>query len=425
MKDKFSLFKFLRLIFYALAIISMVFALYKKISKAAAAQTIYTEPPYPVGDGYGYYPYQEEMFQQAVSEILAFRPDVQLIYCTQFTDSNYAYFNGVYNLTDISITGALNSGFSRANYQGSMVDGFIWSNGSIVQYTYQAGSPNYCQLSNYTEFDVNNPNFVWLMRNVYIPGYPLYISPNVNKSVYEDSFFVKSGSGGIGLTGGASGSITSPGGDSSSLDLEFDLILDDSAFLDKLQEILDSNLSQEDKLDSIIQLLSSSNGKYDSIIGYLQSNNNALSVLSQKLDLIYGKLVDSQDGNKSWLEKIYLKLVQIYDYITEPYNSQEIEEKLSSLQIGQDMQSFRNSISQVSGVFDAPVATSSELRFEIPFTLPYINYSDSVVIDFSFYESIRNIIMPFIVAFLCFGFVLSLVRSIPGIFHGNAPDNES
>lgn len=398
-------------------------------SFCASGQAVYSAPPYPVGDGYGYNSSQEELFNQAVSEILALRPDVQLIYCCSFTDSNYAYFNGVYGLSDITITGALNSGFSRATYTGSAIDGFIWSNGSIVQTTYYPGSPTYCQLSDYTLFNPDNPNFVYLIKNQFIPGYPLYISPNVDKSVYNDCFFVKSGSSGIGVSGGASGSITSPGGDSSDLDLQFDLLIDDSALLDKLQEILDSNLSQEDKLDSIITLLSSANGKYDSIISYLQGSNNSLATLNQKLDLIYGKLVDSNDNNKSWLEKIYRWLVDFGSVfaLPDPEDVQEVLENSTFWNAVTDLINFAKTFKNQLSLSNVTPKNSSNVDFYYDFHWNVYNFDTNtfedkvttVFIQFSWFESIRTPVTLVLTVFLILGMASYFVHQLVNLINGS------
>lgn len=429
MKDK--PFKVIRFIFYTIAIISMVFGLAKKVGLCASS--VPTSYPLPIGDGYGYGGnLSSEFLNTIIPQLINPSNPPDLITCTSFNDNGVFYFNVYFGLNSINLTGSSNlNSRGEISYSANRVIGKIIRNGVIDGTNYSSFSPNTCIPSNYVLPVSGNEFYVYLQRNVFIPSYPLYLNDNISESIYSDYFyFLDESSGGDDSSGGSitinghsvgGGTISSgdgsSGGADGSFDLEFDFDLDIPDYSGQLDNIGGS-------LDSISGAVDDLGGAIDDLSGKQDTSNTLLGQIKSSLDRLHLYLEDGVGTVQDYLEDIYEKLSDLYDYITEPFNETKFNNKLSSLQISQDINSLRGSVNSITSTFNVSASSSSDMRFEIPFTLPYINYSDVAVIDFAWYENIRNTIAPFIVAFLSFGFILSLIRSIPGIFHGNAPDNE-
>lgn len=409
MKDN-KLYKVLRIVFLTLAIISLIFSLSKKFVHAEGSSVSTLPLPYGFGSGYGY---REWTGQNPIPYLVDYCEDNNiscygLLMYEQASDNSYVIVTVMKE--DFYYSMRNNSGaiptyppIYLLDIDGSsVIDAIrlkIELDGTIS--VYQSDF----QLSGATLY-LNGLNVV--SSGVAFLNYPLYYQDFGDISCFSDNgvgwytgfeFLGDIPSGGGDYPGFGTGSIigTVTDYDGNGFDYDLDISID---------------------LNPLVVLGEEISGKLDV---FKDRVVEGFQVIGDKIDSFKDRVVQGFQT----LSTIPSKVSDIYDYITEPFDEQKFNTKFQQMGIGQEITTFRTDIESFTGVFDVAPATSEEVRFTIPFTLPYINQSYNAVIDFSFYDRIRTVIIPFITVFLVFGMLWSLIRSIPGILHGTSPDGDS
>lgn len=417
MKDN-KLYKVLRIVFLTLAIISLIFSLSKKFVHAEGATTSTSFPlPYGPGSNWGFsnpnevrLPTNDELLDM-VSQIetstgntvyglfiYEIASDYSYVtFAVAFNDFWYLMPNNTYpsmpyndflNLRTLNTADVFNCQIWKLENNGS----FYFTNSNI-----NSPSQSYFFSSGVSYSDT------------YYGWYPFWhkdfsdilVSPDWSSSQVGFVYQGISGGGGFdgpGFTGEATGTLSpSEDFDGQGFNLDFDFSID----LNPLQV-----LGEEIK---------------DGISDFKDRVVEGFQVIGGKIDTFKDRVVEGFQT----LTSIPSKVSDIYDYITEPFDEEKFSEKFEEMELGQELTTFRTDIESFTGTFNVAPAAAEDVRFSIPFTLPYVNQNLTAVIDFSFYDRIRSIVVPFFTVFLIFGMVWSLIRSIPGILHGTSPDGDS
>lgn len=119
-----------------------------------------------------------------------------------------------------------------------------------------------------------------------------------------------------------------------------------------------------------------------------------------------------------------------FAWVTEAPNNEtilsNIQPYLESNTMIQGFISSKNAIQSVySDISGVNAKTSSQMKWSIPFNLPGLSNNFTATIDFGWYENIRSIVQPILIMIISVSFILSLIRSIPGILHGNSPEGDT
>lgn len=399
-------------------------------------------PPYPIGGGFGYFEngqgrVDEDLVSIAISSITSFDPSIELIYVCGYDDYGNVYLNGCRGFSNVYIASSnvsVLSSDTRINYVVSSSDGFIIGpQNNFYATTYQPNSPTFINLGNYAS-SVSPEGGVtaqpYLMRNVFIPAYPIYIADSVDPSVYDDVFdyFTEDSNISSILGGKGIGKITDSNGNESDVDLDFEFVFDDSNIISKLQDILDSDSLNSDKLDDIITLLSSANGKYDNLITYLQGNTaslgSKLDTIKTSLDLSISKL----DQTNNWLERIYNKLVEIASHYGFPTFA-ELEEQYENTLFDRLLELPQDIGDSVLGSFYASPKTAEEMsdiwyHFQWNTTplnnnqASFFNVDQWIHFSFDWYESIRDKFLLILFTFIYVTVLFLNLKKIPSIING-------
>lgn len=119
-----------------------------------------------------------------------------------------------------------------------------------------------------------------------------------------------------------------------------------------------------------------------------------------------------------------------FAWVTEPPNNETILSNIQPyLESNTMIQGFISSKNAIQGVYSditgVNAKTSSQMKWTIPFNLPGLSNNFTATIDFGWYENIRSIVQPILIMIISVSFILSLIRSIPGILHGNSPEGDT
>lgn len=142
---------------------------------------------------------------------------------------------------------------------------------------------------------------------------------------------------------------------------------------------------------------------------------NVVKNVSTELQEVVNDFSDIVSGFLSDIRDFLSNINDFVEYITEPLDLNEVETALSNsttyglVSVGV---SFKNTFNDY---FDSITAPTS-LSFHIPYTI--LTKSGFIDFNFSWYASIRDSVLPWIVGFLYAGFGLALFRSFPSIVHG-------
>ena len=406
MKDN-KLYKVLRIIFLTLAILSMVFSLSKKFVHAEGSSTSSLPLPFGFGSGYGY---REWTGQNPIPYLVQYCVDNNIpcygmLMYEQANDNSYVVVtvckeDFYYSMRNNSGTIPTYPPIYLLDISGSsVIDAIrlkIELDGSIS--VYQSDF----QLSGATLY-LNGSNVV--SSGVAFLNYPLYYQDYGDISCFSDNGVGwYTGFAFSGLTpapepalgqGSIIGEVTDYDGRGFDYDLNISIDLNPLQVLG--EEIRDGIGTLKDRVVEGFQ------------------------VIGGKIDSFKDRVVEGFQT----LTSIPSKVSDIYDYITDPFDEEKFSEKFEEMELGQELTTFRTDIESFTGTFNVAPAAAEDVRFSIPFTLPYVNQNLQAVIDFSFYDRIRSIVVPFFTVFLIFGMVWSLIRSIPGILHGTSPDGDS
>lgn len=394
-------FKVIRFIFYALAIVSMVFTLVKKIGHAASGggsgvPDVRVESfPLPFGDGSNMGYDSSVIVPSEVAQLVIDSPDRVINSSWPLLALTVNEYNPQSNILRVTAWTSLNG--STPYITLTNVNNYPTLEGNILvhadqQYGFEVDLNN--NVARWVIFNTSGfspSNYLsslptggsYLPENTWFYGYPIYMSEGAVLEVDGNEIFTR--------------------------DLQQSIENGMGEVLEKFDILLDGQQGISDGIGDI----------NDNIT---RQGNGIIS----KLEQLRQHITDTFGSFRSWLyDTLIAPLVGWFSWLTQPYNSQEIENYIATLPYSQDINTFRGAINGFTGSWSAVTPSDgSDLVFDIPFQLPYRNTIYHASIDFTWYENIRYLIVPFIMCFLFFGFALSLLRSIPGIFHGNAPDNE-
>ena len=131
-----------------------------------------------------------------------------------------------------------------------------------------------------------------------------------------------------------------------------------------------------------------------------------------------------------YLGQIKEDLENVIAWITETPDSNTILNNVQPYLAQNDLISgFLSSKTAIQSVYtsigNVSAKTRNQMVWDIPFNLPSMSQTFHAIIDFGWYENIRSTLEPFLNMFLSIGFLFSLIRSIPGILHGNSGEGDT
>lgn len=167
----------------------------------------------------------------------------------------------------------------------------------------------------------------------------------------------------------------------------------------------------------------------------LSDNNLLKRIANGILDLgnkVKNGFNNIYDNIKDFTQPYYDEFLKIYnnfrdslDYIKQPVDLDAIKTKINNLTIMQDINTITTDVNTIKNLFNgASPKTDSNAQFVIDFTPVEMFNTGPVVIDFSFYASIRSICNAFILMSVILSFILYILKALPDIIRGASADDK-
>ena len=400
MKDN-KLYKILRMIFLALAIISLVFTLCKKVGLCASVNppSLSSEIfPLPIGVGYGYnsnnFIYSSEVNDAFINKISTDSSSsylfndstygIYLICMNEFDLSNNRLYVNVYGWKSGRVSFSVNSSTYAITSTGSGADYYLWRcsydfDDQTVTMSYQGSYPwSFSPYGNGRPFeDSPSGNGFVFNGNHDFYGYPLFADLTLTDTSGNLLFEVPQTDSGINFENGEVTSLPS---------------------FDPLPGIVNPSDDQQTLFDKLKGWLSTLSGNIQK--GFKNIEENLTSFFKPYLDNIKG----------------------FFDWVTEPFDPEAAKDELEAIQVVSDIISLNNVVGS-AGIFDwDDVTPASRVAFTFDFggaVLPHHQYE----INFDWYTgTTKTLILSILVTFLVVGLLVTIINNIPSMIHGHSGD---
>lgn len=435
---KHNLYKILRIIFLTLAIISLVFTLYKRITHAEGNATVGGKRvTYPIGYGQSstqLYGKDGIDLTPVVNQFLSMNDGITVVTYDRSDENNpdIKYFHGYYQGS--IFCNATSDVISPDNQftiwvQGGRFD--LGYNISTGQFLSGVGDENQCFLYQYATpvvLPVGVTEHYFIPQNIWIPGFPIWTSDNRNVYGSNDTLILQheidnaENSGGDSpisgsIIGSGTGSFISDssGGDTSSggsFDFDLELEFDDSGIINAIEttgnDIGGSIETIGDKIDS-------GNSKLDTITGSLQSFKSSIE---SKIDSFKTSVDNGLGDIRQKLSDIRDKIYQWFGYMTGSFNDQEFQSELDNMPLFQLVNQVEGNMATNLATFNTVTVTEPIFTFDV--SGPLLGDNVSFTLDLTSYDDYRHLIVPLITLILTLTFVFSLFNDLPDLFHGHS-----
>lgn len=442
MKIPDKLYKFLRITFLILAIVSLTFTIFYKVGHCEEPSSLGASSGGSANDSYYTFatplPVQPEVGTDVLSSVI-----IDSI-VDDLENGNYAGYP--YNEHGFGV-GEINCIlFREFNSSGNYVTLYAYKDLYIDSFTFPSdftSNSNLCtfkSLNNYFltfdyDFDTNSITYV-ASRNgsSSIPFYALgsnlcyiytaFSDPILNIDIYgiktnfnilDYPIYLRDGS--LSFSGDVifSSSVGPSGGESDNQD-----IIDNIDGSDDLPQVDDSDPADTSNIPSWLKkILSALKSINSNIRGIGVTIVNLLKDLVNKVGEIIDKIGDffvnfwqnmknffkhgNDDSWDDWKDNDSSDLVSALD---------------NSLVFG-GFSDFKTLVSDIDSCFDVdPVSNVPSWEIPLQGTVLYSNNLQSITIDFSFFNDFKNTWLLFIRAVVCIAFALHVIHQIPSILHG-------
>lgn len=140
---------------------------------------------------------------------------------------------------------------------------------------------------------------------------------------------------------------------------------------------------------------------------------------------IYDNITDFMQPYFEEFLKIYNNFRESLDYIKQPVDLQIIKTKINNLSLMQDITTLTMQVNNLKTLFSGALPkTDNNAQFVIDFTPVEMLHTGPVVVDFSFYSSIRSICNAFILMGVLISFILYILKALPDIIRGASADDK-
>lgn len=401
-----------------LTIISLVFSLYKKIGKAASSDSsIFFNgfPMYVGGKIASADSYNNSIIQiiiddsiQRFSSYVSGNP----IYVTYNSSQNRFIVNHP-RISDGVTNATMPNGLSSNN---SVITFYQWRS-----FSYDADTGQYLTVSSNTNQSLNlfsvleNFQGTYLYKlNTVTTNYPIYVYNAENLKFSNGvQIFTK-------YQENLNPSGHSKGGVLANYQSSFDL-LEDSSDVPKV------DITSPDDSSSVPAWLGKILNGLGVIGNSIQSGvltiGDYIGTLGENIGEFFNSVGEKIDAIKDSIDSFFA-------WVTESPNNETILSNIQPyLESNTMIQGFISSKNAIQGVYSditgVNAKTSSQMKWTIPFNLPGLSNNFTATIDFGWYENIRSIVQPILIMIISVSFILSLIRSIPGILHGNSPEGDT
>ena len=167
----------------------------------------------------------------------------------------------------------------------------------------------------------------------------------------------------------------------------------------------------------------------------LSDNNLLKRIANGILDLgnkVKNGFNNIYDNIKDFTQPYYEEFLKLYnairggiDYIKQPIDLDAVKTKINNLTIMQDINTITIDVNTLKNLFNgASPKTDSNAQFVIDFTPVEMFNTGPVVVDFTFYASIRSICNAFILMSVILSFILYILKALPDIIRGASADDK-
>lgn len=408
-----------------LTIISLVFTLYKKIGKAAS----FDDSPivfdsYPALYG-GFIAnsnaYSDSLYLKIIDDSITrysyYQQYYPIVIVAITSDGGLSGFRSF--VIDTDVNGKTNINLPPAINNTSYVNNIKYR----VAYTYDSNGDYVSSFGSqsYTSFFTNRVT-EYIQGTYYYKGglvasYPLYIYHNefLKFREVDSNIFKYLDSNDNIIIGGHS-----KGGVLANYQSSFDL-LEDSSDVPKVDTTSPSDSSSVPAW--LGKILNGLGVIGNSIQSGVLTIGDYIGTLGESIGEFFNSVGEKIDAIKDSIDSFFA-------WVTEPPNNETILSNIQPyLESNSMIQGFISSKNAIQGVYSditgVNAKSSSQMKWTIPFNLPGLSNNFTATIDFGWYENIRNIVQPILIMIISVGFILSLIRSIPGILHGNSPEGDT
>ena len=154
-------------------------------------------------------------------------------------------------------------------------------------------------------------------------------------------------------------------------------------------------------------------GEFSTLLSNLKDFINYIgATLQYYLGLILDAIIN---GFTNFYNNMVSLIEPFIEFFTEPVDTEEVNDAIENTQLYGLIEVGSGYYDLYTDFFD-DIEEVDTLRFSIPYTI--LTHTGYIIVDFSWYDDIRDLIVPWIVGFLYAGFGLFIFRSIPSIIHG-------
>lgn len=166
------------------------------------------------------------------------------------------------------------------------------------------------------------------------------------------------------------------------------------------------------------------------------TDNNLLKIIANGiLDLgnkVKNGFNNMYDNIKDFTQPYYDEFLKHYnnfrdslDYIKQPLDNEQIKNKINNLSIMQDINTISVNVDNLKNIISgATPKNDRNAKFIIDFSPVEMFNTGQVVVDFSFYSSIRTICNAFILMSVIISFILYILKALPDIIRGASADDK-
>lgn len=394
-----------------LTIISLVFTLYKKIGKASSdvnSPIIFSPPPYLFGNNIGSsYLFDNSLFSSIISDVITRRGDNYHDETIIIVPYSNELFVNVINRDNFPLSSVVENGATLFSYSYCGV--YSYSGTFLRQYF----SGNIGIRLNDIFETLDNRDYYKL--NTSVDGYPVFVYSYSNLVVTDTNLPFFSPFPQDIVVGGHS-----KGGVLANYQSSFDL-LEDSSDVPKVDTTSPADSSSVPAW--LGKILNGLGVIGNSIQSGVLTIGDYIGTLGESIGEFFNSVGEKIDAIKDSIDSFFA-------WVTEPPNNETILSNIQPyLESNTMIQGFISSKNAIQGVYSditgVSAKSSSQMKWIIPFNLPGLSNNFTATIDFGWYENIRSIVQPILIMIISVSFILSLIRSIPGILHGNSPEGDT
>lgn len=419
--------KIIWIIVGALTILSLVFALAKKVGLAASSVSDYPLP-YGLNSGYGFTPEQANIlnsldFNFILSKVVqdGLPSDVDTLILREVSSSS------------VSLGVCKSSGLAVRNFDTFQNSAIDWYYGYSI--TINPNNPTSIQYNgggSFITWTITFNSFISdnaLPSDTFITNYPIY---STNDLLFNDNLVftssvsppIPSGHSKAGVIVNYEDSIDQIEDNSSLPSVDVTPPSDPSNNASWFQKILNGLKTINQNLKAGVVTIGDYIGQgIQDLKDHIESMT---SNIQQSIQLFIDNFNEKFSNLREWIQGVKDKVEEIADYLKDAFSlptSEQVAELLNQFLVGTTFGQFlgisNQAVQIIGSVFGQNIPEFETLVFT--FNIDFFGQTFPLVLDFGFYtSSVRNTVVGVFLTFFYIGFLIHIIHQLPSIISGSS-----